>query len=330
VALGLLVGAGFWCAYLLRDLLLVVVTAIVLASALEPAIIRVMRVGLSRVVATLLLYVSAFLFIAGLFYAFVPRLLHEASVLSTSFPTYLETLKIQNVDALAESDVSVVREIARVKEVLSVSGGLFATASAVFGGVLSFLLIVILSFYFSAEERSLDNFLRLVTPVKKHDYILDLWNRAQHKMGRWLQGQLLLSCIVGALVYPGLLLLGVPYALLLALCAGLFELVPLFGSILSAVPAVALAFLSGGTGVALAVIVLYLVVNQVQSNIIYPLVVQKTLGVSPVVVILAILAGGQIAGFLGILVAVPLVAALQEYVQDIQKGRRAHAENSKM
>jgi len=128
--------------------------------------------------------------------------------------------------------------------------------------------------------------------------------------------------LVGVAVWIGLVLLGVPYALLLGIAAAVLELIPVFGSILAAIPAVIVAFLDGGTSSAVFVIILYIVVNQLQGNIVYPLVVQKVLGISPLVVILAIIVGYQIAGFLGVLIAVPIAAAVQEYVNDVQRGRQ--------
>jgi predicted PurR-regulated permease PerM len=132
---------------------------------------------------------------------------------------------------------------------------------------------------------------------------------------------------VGLFVYVGLLIMGVPYALLLGIIAAVLELIPVFGSILAAVPAVIVAFIDADTSKALLVIVLYVVVNQVQGNIIYPLVVQKILDVSPLVVILAIIAGANLGAFLGswflgVLIAVPVAAAVQEYVNDVQRGKQ--------
>ncbi len=314
---------GFWLAFVLRDLLLVILTAIVLASAIEPATVRLMRFRFSRVLAVVFLYVTTLVVLVSVFYLVVPAIVHEVSILSSSFPTYLEALKLSE----AGNNFSFIQRFAQIRDILSASGpSMFNAVSFVFGGVMSFILIAVLSFYFAVQDQGLDEFLRLVTPPRKHDYILNLWKRAQYKMGRWLQGQFLLSLIVGVMVYVGLLVLGIPYALLLALGAAFFELVPVFGSILAAIPAVTLAFIAGGTSLALAVIVLYLVVNQVQGNIIYPLVVQKVLGISPIVVILSIIVGAEVGGFLGILISVPVAAAIQEYINDIQQGKRNRAE----
>ena len=319
-----LILLGFWIAWYLRDLLLVILTAGVLASAIEPATVRMMKWGLPRVLSVVLIYLIAFLLLIGFFTLFVPPLVTETREFAESFSTYLEELKVSQQDSLlgGEEGISITDSLLQFQDVLKTSSsGVLSAASSIFGGIMSFALIVVLSFYFAVQERGLDDFLRMVTPIRKQDYILDLWKRAQVKMGRWLQGQLLLSLIVGVLVYIGLLILGVPYALLLALAAAILELIPVFGSILAAIPAVAVAFISGGTSTALLTIALYIVVNQLQGNVIYPLVVQKVLGVAPLVVILAIIVGAQLGGFLGILIAVPIAAAIQEYVGDLQKGR---------
>jgi len=320
-----LVLLGFWLAFYLHELVLVVLTAVVLASAIEPPTQRLIRWGLPRVLAVVLLYLFVFTLIALAFYFFVPVLTEETKQLVSQLPAYLETLQLSDTSTLpmTEGGVPITDQLLRFQDVLKTSSsGILNAASAVFGGLMSFILIVVLSFYFAVQERGLNEFLRMVTPVKKQDYILDLWKRAQKKIGRWLQGQLLLSLLVGVMVYVGLLFMGIPYALLLGIAAAILELIPVFGSIIAAVPAVALAFIDAGTAKALLVIVLYVVVNQLQGNIIYPLVVQKVLGVSPLIVILAIIIGAQVAGFLGILIAVPIAAAVQEYVNDVQRGKQ--------
>ncbi len=184
---------------------------------------------------------------------------------------------------------------------------------------MSFVLIIVFSIYFAVQETGIDDFLRVVTPVRHEKYVLSLWKRSQDKIGKWMQGQLLLGLIVGILIYLGLTILSIPHALLLAVLAGLFELIPVFGQFLAALPAVALAFSDGGVTGALFVIGLYVVVQQFEAHLIYPLVVKKVVGVPPLLVILALLVGAKLAGFLGILLSVPIAAAIQEFVSDIQK-----------
>jgi predicted PurR-regulated permease PerM len=321
VVMSILVLLGFWLLFYLRDLVLIVLTAIILASSLEPVTLRMAKWGIPRILSVILIYIFGIGMIVSLFYFFVPQLVSETTNFIREIPVYLATFDIDPTElGFTQESTTLTEKLGSVQTFLrESSSGIFSALSTLFGGVITFALILVLSFYFAVQERGLDDFLKLITPKEKQKYILGLWKRAQYKMGRWLQGQILLSFLVGFFVYIGLLFLGVPYALLLGIIAALLELIPIFGSILAAIPAIAVAFVTGGVSLALFVILLYVVVNQVQGNIIYPLVVQKVLGIAPLVVILAIIVGSQLGGFLGVLIAVPIAAALQEYVNDIQK-----------
>lgn len=200
-------------------------------------------------------------------------------------------------------------------------GNAFSAVANIFGGVLSFILIVVFSFYFTVIRNGIDDFLSVITPQRYQKYILDLGDRSRKKIGLWMQGQLLLAVIVGVLVFLGLTILGVKNALLLAVIAALFEIIPVFGPILAAVPAVALALLDGGLTLGLLVIALYVIVQQFESHLIHPLVVTRVVGVPPLLVILSIIVGAQLAGFLGILLSVPIAATIQELVKDVKAGR---------
>ena len=181
------------------------------------------------------------------------------------------------------------------------------------------ILIIVFSFYFAVQETGIDDFLRIISPVKYQKNIVSLWRRSQIKIGLWMQGQIILAVIVGMLVYLGLTILGVKYALLLAVIAAVFELIPVFGPILSSIPAILIGFVDGGATTGLLVIGLYVIIQQFENHLIYPLVVTKVVGVPPLLVILALLVGAQLAGFLGIILAVPIAAVIQEFVSDVQR-----------
>ena len=197
-----------------------------------------------------------------------------------------------------------------------------------FGGIFSLGLVVVLSFYFAVQEQGVENFLRIVVPLRYEEYTISLWRRAQHKIGLWMQGQLMLSILAGILVYLGLLIINVglgadmPYALLIGMLTAIGELIPIFGSLFVGIIAVAVAWSHTGVTLAFFVAGLFIVVNQFESNLVYPLVVKKIVGVPPLLVIVGLIAGAEIAGFLGILLSVPLVAILQEFINDVDRGRR--------
>lgn len=326
-----------WLLFVLKDLVLIVLTAVVIASAIEPAIKWFTRYRVPRVLSVVLVYVLVVAVLLLLFYFFVPPVLNEVSGLANKLPGYLDTFDTSNPlkDAPFLGTQPVVQDFS-LQEVVSnlqgsfgtLSEGLVKTISVVFGGIFAFVLVIILSFYFAVQETGVDDFLRVVTPVKHEAKVLDLWRRSKIKIGRWMQGQLMLSLIVGIFVYLGLTILGLKFALILAIIAAVLELIPVFGSILAAIPAILLAFVDGGTGLVLLVLGLYIIVNQLQANLIYPLVVQKIVGVPPLLVILSLIVGAQLAGFLGIILSVPAAAVLQELVQDIQKGKRAALKES--
>ncbi|OGG70074.1 hypothetical protein A3F27_03355 [Candidatus Kaiserbacteria bacterium RIFCSPHIGHO2_12_FULL_53_13] len=139
-----------------------------------------------------------------------------------------------------------------------------------------------------------------------------------------MQGQLLLAVIMGVLVYLGLTILGVKHALLLAVIAAVFEIIPVFGPTLAAVPAIIISFVDGGATLGFLTVALYVIAQQFENHLIYPLVVTRVVGVPPLLVILALIVGAKLAGFLGILLSVPAAGTIQELVKDIES-RRAFA-----
>ncbi|MDO8548370.1 MAG: AI-2E family transporter [bacterium] len=312
--------------WFLRDIVLVVLAAVVIASAMEPAVRFFVRHGLNRLLSVILMYALVIgVFFAVLFF-FIPPILNDASTFLKQLPQTLSTLNISDTthgllpwgsvaDTFSSADF-----LQNVSTTITDStGGIFTTVTAFFGGVVSFMLIIVFSFYFSVQETGVDDFLRIVTPVKEQVYVLHLWKRSQEKIGKWMQGQLVLGCIVGVLLYLGLVILGVPHALLLAVLAGVFELIPVFGQILAAIPAVAVGFSAGGLTEGLLVAGLYTVVQQFEAHLIYPVVVKKVVGIPPLLVILSLLVGFKLVGFLGVLLSVPIAGAIQEFVTDVDR-----------
>jgi len=317
---GLAILLGAWGLWILRDLLMVIVTSVILASSIEPGIKFLSRLRIHRIPAVLLMYVC----IAGLFFglivAFVPPIVNEAADITQKLPSMM-----QSVDKNILGDKGILSNVfwgdnkAGDSSVNPALEDLFGAASAIFGGIFSFVLIVVLSFYFAMQERGIENFLRIILPFGNEEYAINLWERSKAKIGKWMQGQLLLGVLIFVLVYLGLTIFGVPYAMSLALLAGVLEIIPVFGPILAAIPGVILAFTVGGPTLAAIVAGFYLLVQQFESHLIYPLVVRKVVGVPPILVILALIIGAQLGGFLGILISVPVAAALMELVEDIER-----------
>ncbi len=312
--------------FLIKDIILVVLAAIVIASAIEPATnwCRAHRIG--RLPAVIGIYFIMAFLLALFFIFFVPSVLTETLSYLNNLP---ESINLNDLwSPLPDLNTFSIRDfIATSQDAISGTGtGAFKTASVIFGGALSFILMIVLSFYLAVQEDGVGNFLKIVSPLKYHENIINLWKRSQKKIGYWMQGQLLLGLIVGILVYLGLTIFGIKHALLLAVIAAVFELIPIFGPILAAVPAILTALADVGGTQAFLVAALYLIIQQFENHLLYPLVVRKIVGISPMVVILALVIGAKLAGFLGAILAVPIAAALMEWVDDLE--RQKHAKNA--
>lgn len=325
----------FW---LLRDLALLVLSAIIIASAIEPAVMFFIRWGIARLISVFLVYALVFGSIFSMLYFFFPPIVADATNFLSAAPKYLDTISasvsLSNI-ADATSFVSenwtqsFIQTLMSLQSIFTAtSGGVLQILITFFGGIFSLVLVIVLSFYFALQDTGVDDFLRLVIPMEHEEYAIDLWKRAQKKIGLWMQGQILLSVIVGVLVYLGLLIIGVPYALLLAVFTAMVEIIPIFGSLMSGVAAVVVGYSDGGIAIAAIVAGLYIVVNQFESNLIYPLIVKKIIGISPLLVIVALIAGYTLAGFVGILLSVPIAAVILEFITDLDNRKRRIAHKS--
>ena len=324
--------------FYVRDIVLVVLAAVVIASAVEPAAKWLKKYHIYRLPSIILIYLGIGAFLASFLIFFLPMVIQQTIGFLNGLPNTISLSDIWSplrdtgilsgsVAHLPDQTFSVSSIITALQVAVSGTGsGAFHIANAIFGGALSFFLIAILSFYLAVQEEGIPDFLRIVTPVQSHDYIIDLWKRSQIKIGQWMQGQILLGLMMGVLVYIGLLAMGVKHALLLAFLAACFEIIPVFGPIFSAIPAILSAYALGGLTQGLIVLGFYLFIHQLENNFLYPLVVKKIVGVSPILVILALIVGAKLAGFLGAILAVPIAAALMEYISDIEKHKRHQRE----
>jgi predicted PurR-regulated permease PerM len=323
-----LVLVGFYFFYYIKDVLLVILTAIVVASAVEPGTRWFMRRRIPRVPSVLLIYLATAAVLVGSIYFFIIPLVTDSYAFLNNLPSYSETLSQAGAHATSSSaflgdlsnSFSLPALVDNLNTILTnISSGFLGTIDVAFGGAISFFLIVVLSFYLAMQEDGVGKFLRIIAPIQYEKYVVDLWRRSKEKIGLWMQGQILLALIVAVLVFLGLTLIGIREALVLSFLAGLFEIIPLFGAFLAAAPAVLVATLDGGLSVGLVVAGLFLIVQQFESQLIYPLVVKKVVGVPPIISILALVIGAKLAGFLGVILAVPLAAVAMELLNDYEK-----------
>lgn len=314
--------------FLVRDVIAIIIFSVVLASGVDPAAKWFQRYKVPRVLAVIIVYLIAFIILGLMFYLVIPPIFNELSNLAGSMPSYLEKpFQISTIHKLLpelpESISQLLLGFAENARVFveKLASGFFQATAIIFGGALSFVLIIVISFYLSVQEGGIEKFLRVIVPLPQEDYIIDLWRRTSNKIGAWLKGQLLLGVLVGIFVFLGLTILRIKYAITFALLAAVFEIIPIFGPILSAIPAVGMAFLQSPS-LALVVAIFYFIIQQFENHLIYPLVVRKVVGIPPILVILALVIGGELGGFFGILLSIPIATVLVEILNDLEKKKR--------
>ena len=315
----ILVILGFAFLYLIRDVVAIILLSVVIASAIEPAAQWFIRYRIPRVLSVLLVYIISFSILVASFSIIIPPLFDE--IVAVSPESFIKSASGAFFELVPQIPVSISGAVIELINNSSIyleklAGGFFQATSVVFGGALSFILVVVISFYLAVQERGIENFLRIVTPIEYERYILDLWSRARRKIGAWMQSQILLGVLIGVMVYLGLTILQIKFALSLAVIAAIFELIPVFGPVLAAIPAVLIAFLQS-PAMALVVIVFYFIVQQFENHLIVPIVFKKSVGVPPILVVIALIVGGELGGFFGLLLAVPLAAVLVEFLNDV-------------
>ena len=320
----------FW---FLRDLILVVLTSIVLASFVESAVPHFKKIGIERVFGIVILYATSLLLLAGLFYLFAPLLITEVynfSIFAASYFPGVSFLNYFQNEAFsgAKDIVDIISKDFSISGLISVSkafienlsGGFLKTVSVAFGSIFNFILIILISFYLSIQEKGIENFLRIIIPIQYENYVVDLWERSRKKIALWMKGQVVLALVVAVLIYLVLSLLGIEYALLLSLIAGAMELVP-YGILVALIPAFSFSYISGGMATALMVTGAYVIVHQFEVFLFAPLIIKKIVGLSPIVIILSVLVGFELGGFWGAILAIPVAVILMEYLSDVERDK---------
>lgn len=291
---------ALWVLFQIRDILFLVFIAFILMTALRPLVDWLSWVKVPRVVAILLIYGIVFGFFGVSLAGTIPSLVIQSTKFVQEFPTFLEkVLPYWNIDARSLS-----------QQIAPISENIIKLTVGIFSNLLTTLTVLVFTFYFLLERKKLESLLTNTMGEDAAERVIQSLKNIEMRLGAWVNGQLLLMALIGVSVYMGLTLLRVEFALPLAIIAGVLEIVPMIGPIASAVPAVLVA-ITISPFLALSVVALYFIIQQVENNIFVPLILRKSVGLSPIVTIFALMVGGRLAGIVGAVLAVPMVLVLQ-------------------
>jgi predicted PurR-regulated permease PerM len=296
--------------WLIKDLIFSLFIAFIIAGALKPSVSFLERFKIPRAIASFIIYFLFISIIYGIFALIIPPLLSEMIFLFKNLPEIIKSILpksnliinfdflTQNVPGIANQTLNFVRSI--------FSNIIFVTSTLFFG------------FYFLLEKNIerilLGNFFEEIE-IKRIELISQ---RAQKRMSSWFWGEVILMIVVGTLTYVGLNIIGMKYTLALSVLAGLLEVIPSLGPITSSIPAILIG-LSYSPVIGLYCVVLYIVVQQLENNLIVPIIMKKVTGLHPIVTLIAMVIGGKLAGVMGVLLAVPTTMFIETILIESQK-----------
>lgn len=289
--------------YIIRDIILELFVALLIMTILGPMVSGLTRIRIPRAAAVLLTYLLVIGILGGVIAAVAPIVVEQTTSFINALPSYLT-----NIGLVGQFNDQVLGGFLGL--VSSVPGEIFKFTLSIFSNFIKLLTVLVFAFYMLLSRDKLDDQLGLFFGEEKKRELGRIIDTLEKRLGGWARGELILMFMIGLGTYIGLVILGIPFALPLALLAGIFEIIPFLGPIISAVPAVIIGFgISPITGV--GVTAMAFLVHQLENYILVPKIMEKSVGVSPIVVLLALAIGARLAGIVGVIISVPMVITLQ-------------------
>ena len=272
-------------------------------AILNPLVSRLTKFKIPRAISVLLVYVLVIEALGFTVASIITPLVEETSGFATGLPKYLENAGIPTfLGKDATNDL--------LSQVVQIPGQILKVSVSFFSNLVMTIGSLVFAFYLLLAREKLEGQLSSFLGEGRAKKIAGLINNLEFRLGGWMRGQLLLMLIVGSATFLGLMLLGIPYALPLALLAGLLEIVPTIGPIIAAIPSVIIGFgISPIMG--FAVVALSLVINQVENYLLVPKIMERSVGVSPIITLLSLAIGAKLAGVAGVIIAVPILITIQ-------------------
>jgi len=302
--LGLL--ALLWLIVQIREILFLLFISFILMSTFRPLIDRWEKWRLPRALGILLLYGIVFGLFSSALAGVIPSLVIQSTRLMQSLPGLVTKL-------LPYWDINLQSFI---QQAAPLGENIVRLTVGIFSNIVTTITVLVFTFYFLLERSRLEKFLLEMLGAEVGKRTIDIIQKVEKSLGSWLLGEFVLMFCIGLFSYLGLLLLKVDFALPLAILAGLLEIVPTIGPIISGIPAVLVA-LTTSPLLALATVALYFILHQTENNLLVPLVMRKAVGLPPLVTIVALMVGGKLAGLAGAVLAVPIVVMLQVILSEL-------------
>jgi predicted PurR-regulated permease PerM len=312
----------FYLLYLMRDILILIIFALIFSVLFNPAIDFLAKRKIPRVMAVVIVYFAIFGLFGFLIYSIVPIFIYEIQQFAQFFPQYFDklapVLRSLGLGALQsfESFTSALQV-----GLLKASSSILNAVGAVFGGIFSALTVFSISTFLSMEEKGIEKTLSLLFPKKYEAVVLSIWDKCQKKVAGWFGSRILACFLVGLMTFLACKILAVKYAISFGLLAAITNIIPIIGPLLAGVIMVLFTLLTSWTK-AIFLLIIFILIQQIEGNIITPLLTKKFIGMPPVLVIIALIIGGKLWGIMGAVLAIPLFGILFEFIKEFFKKKR--------
>jgi len=318
----------FWLLYSLRIVLFLFFVAIVLGTAIRPSVEWLHRRGISRAVGVIIIYVLIAALVSGIVALILPLIAEQTAQITQNLPEYYTNFRgalinssnrlLQNIGLRVPSQFSLLanRNTADTEQMLTQVSQTFLYTNLVVKGILSTLAIFLLAYYWTQEGTPAIRGLLRLFPSQRRKHAREFLQLAETKLGGYIRGQGLLCISIGLAAFIAYLLIGLPYTLVLAIFAGIMEMVPIFGPALGALPALSVA-LSIDPGKAIWVVIATVLIQMLENVFLVPRIMKSSTGVNPIIVLLSLIAFSSVFGFAGALLALPLAAIIQLFVSRV-------------
>jgi predicted PurR-regulated permease PerM len=313
----------FYLVYLVRDILIWFIFALIIAILFNPAIDFLQRKKVPRLLAAGLIYIL-FLGILGLsIYLIAPAFISEIQQFSQLFSQYFEKLTppLKQLGIGAFEDLESFT-LALQEWLTKASSNIFSAMAAIFGGIFATSTIFALSLFISLEEKGIERVILLFTPKRYENQVLTLLEKSQQKVSGWFGARILCCFFVGLMTFLALKLFNIKYAFFLSLFAGVTNIIPILGPIFAGVIITILALLDYWPK-ALFILIAFILIQQIEGSLLTPILTKKFIGLPPVFVLLAVLMGGKLWGILGAILAIPITGIIFEFLRDFLKKRKS-------
>ncbi|MCH7758824.1 AI-2E family transporter [Patescibacteria group bacterium] len=319
-----LIVLGLWFLYVIRDVILILFVAGLLAAIITPAVNYFEQKKMPRWLGALIVYLVILLVLIAIGFAIIPTVVAQSRLLVAQLPEFFRSI-LEKFSIQSRGEFTNLLNNWLGKSAFN-SRTIFSFLGTAATQTISVFMVFVIAFYLSVKKKSIRQFINSLVPGKYQQFLEDFFVSTQKKIGDWARGLGLLIIFVGLLSYVGLSILGVKYALTLAVIAGLTEVIPYIGPLIGVIPAVIIAFIQS-PALALLVLILYLVIQQIENVLVSPYVMHKAVGLDPLVIIIVLLIGGKIAGPVGMILAVPVTTIISILAKDYLKHRRVLRES---